>query len=607
VQLTEPEGKRVLWVDKEKMMLRRMEIPIDDQRESLDPSGQFVDFSVSLDLEDITVDPDFDDAAVSIEVPEDGRLVRRFVPEGPLGPSPDLGKPVKEFSFVDGNDLKVTPAALKDKVGVLEFWGTNCAPCKAHTPLLEEAYQQLKGENVVFYAVSTDQPQIPTEVVQKTLESWGASFPLLRDPERNANGVLDVKLTPSLLLVSADGRLQDFHVGMIESSDDLVRKVKKLLAGEELLDEVRAEHQSELDEHQKILDSATIQGSLVDTQPAVAKVAERKLPEKLQAEELWKSKLADLAAPVGIVVLQTPAGEAEEIVVLDNGEAVVRYDAAGEKLARVELPAHDECTHGVIRAATDADGKRWFLVAGVGWQQAFLFDDQWKLVMAFPDEKHSGIGDAELLDLKGLGSPQMIVGYWGGRGVQAGTLTGERLWTNRYLDHVMNTVEGPKGEKETSSLWCTSTRGTVLEINSAGQASKEIVVPGHVIVSLQPTFDTSPVHCGISQLNPSQYSVVAFNEESKVQWEYPLPAGAYHSPLPPLQRVDVGGNNNDCLVAGPDGSLHFLSAEGELVDSFDYGEPINDFAVTATDEGLLLWVTAGSRLTAWRIQGESAP
>jgi hypothetical protein len=147
----------------------------------------------------------------------------------------------------------------------------------------------------------------------------------------------------------------------------------------------------------------------------------------------------------------------------------------------------------------------------------------------------------------------------------------------------------------------------VVEIDSAGQASREIVVPGHVIVSLQSTFGTSPVHCGISQLNPSQYSVVAFNEESKVQWEYSLPVGAYHSSLPPLQRVDVGDHKNGCLVAGPDGSVHFLSGKGELIDRFDYGEPINDFAATATDEGLLLWVTAGSRLTAWRIQGESAP
>jgi thiol-disulfide isomerase/thioredoxin len=607
VQLTEPEGKRVLWIDKAKMMLRRMEIPIDDQRDSLDPSGQFVDFTVSLDLEDITFDSDFDDAAVSIEVPENGRLVRRFVPEGPLGLPPDLGKPMKEFSFVDSNELKVTPAALKDKVGVLEFWSTNCAPCKAHTPLLEEAYQKLKGENVDFYAVSTDQPQIPTEVVQKTLDSWGASFPLLRDPERNANGVLDVKITPSLLLVGTDGRLQDFHVGMIESSEELVRKVKKLLTGEELLDEVRAEHQKELDEYQEILDSATIKGSLVDAQPEAAQVAEHKLPDKLQVEELWESKLADLAAPANIVVLQTPAGETEEIVVLDDGEAVVRYDADGQKLARVELPSHDERSHGVIRAATDTDGKRWFLVTGVGWQQAFLFDNEWKLVMAFPDEKHSGIGDAELLDVKGAGSPQILIGYWGGRGLQAGTLTGERLWTNRFLDHILNTVEGPKGEKGTNLLWCTSSRGTVVEVDSVGQASREIVVPGHAIVSLQSTFGTSPVHCGISQLNPTQHSLVAFNDEGKVEWEYPLPPGAYHSPLPPIQRIDVGDDKNGCLVAGPDGSVHFLSAEGELVDHFDYGEPIKDFAAITTDEGLLLWVAAGSRLTAWRIQGESAP
>jgi thiol-disulfide isomerase/thioredoxin/outer membrane lipoprotein-sorting protein len=606
VQLSEPEGKRVLWIDKEKMILRRMEIPIDGQRETLDPSGQFVEFAVSLDLEDIALDPDFDDAAVSIEVPENGRLVRRFVPEAPEGAAPDLGKPVKEFSFVDGSDVKVTPASLKEKVGVLEFWGTNCAPCKAHTPLLEEAYQKLKGENVAFYAVSTDQPQIPTEVVQKTLESWGASFPLLRDPERNANGILNVKLTPTLLLVSADGRLQDFHVGMIESSDELVRKVEKLLAGEDVLDEVRAKHREELDEYQAILDSATIKGSLVDSKPDATEAADRKLPEKLQAEELWKSKLVDLESPGGIAIIQSDGGEPEEIVVVDKGEAVVRYDNAGKKLARVKLPGNKQRDGGVIRGVTDAEGKRWYLVTGAGWDQAFLFDNNWKLVIAFPDEKHSGIGDAELLDLKGIGSPQILVGYWGGRGVQAGSLTGERLWTNRFLDHVLNIVEGPRGEKDTRSIWCTSTRGTVVEIGSVGQVNREVIVPGHTIIALQPVFGTSKLHCGVSQVNTMQCSVVAFNGEGKVQWEYPLPAGAYHT-LPPISRIDPAGNKDSCLVAGPDGSLHFLSVEGELVDRFDYGDRISDLAVVSRDDGIFLWVSAGSRLTAWRIQEESGP
>jgi thiol-disulfide isomerase/thioredoxin len=603
VQLTEPEGKRVLWIDKQKHILRRMEVPIDDQRESLDPSGQFVDFAVSLDMEDITLDPEFDDEAVSIKVPESGRLVRRFVPEAPPGVPEALGKPVKEFSFVDGSEVKVTPASMKDKVGVLEFWGTNCAPCKAHTPLLEEAYQELKDENVAFYAVSTDQPQIPTEVVQKTLESWGASFPLLRDPERNANGVLDVKLTPSLLLVSADGKLQDFHVGMIESSDELVRKVKKLLAGEELLDEVREKHQKEIDEYQKILDSATIKGSLIMSEPESTEAVDRNLPEKLKVEELWKSKLADLQVPGGLAVIQSEGGEAEEIAVIDNGEAVVRYDAEGKKLGRVKLPGSKERVGGVIRGATDAEGKRWFLVTGAGWEQAFLFDDEWKLVMAFPDERHSGIGDAELLDIKGTGSPQIIVGYRGGRGIQAGTLTGERLWSNRFLDHVLNVVEGPSGEKDTRSIWCTSTRGTVVEIDAVGQASREIVVPGHAIVALQPVFGKSEWHCGVSQINPSQYSVVAFNEEGKVQWEYQLPEGAYYA-LPLITRIEPEENEDACVVAGPDGSLHFLDNDGKLIDRFDYGDSINDLAVMPTDGGIFLWVSAGSRLTAWWIQEE---
>jgi outer membrane protein assembly factor BamB len=128
-------------------------------------------------------------------------------------------------------------------------------------------------------------------------------------------------------------------------------------------------------------------------------------------------------------------------------------------------------------------------------------------------------------------------------------------------------------------------------------------VPGHTIVALQPVFGKSEWHCGVSQLNPSQYLVVAFNEEGKVQWEYPLPEGAYQT-LPPISRIEPEDKTDGCLVAGPDGSLHFLDADGALIDRFDYGNPINDLAVMPTDDGLFLWVSAGGRLTAWWIQEE---
>jgi thiol-disulfide isomerase/thioredoxin len=607
--LTEPEGNRILWIDKEKFILRRMEIPIEGQREALDPTKQFTNFSVDLDFEDVAFNPEFDKAAVTVEITGNGRLVRRFVPPPSAGPSEELGKPVKDFVFTDATGAQVTPATLVGKICVFDFWSTDCPPCKEHTPVLEAAYRQLKDtEDIAFYGVSTDPKGLATDVVEKTLQAWGATFPLLRDLDKYSFYSLDVRVTPTLMLLGPDGRLQGAHIGMLTNADELVKKIRQISAGEDLVRQAREEYAKQVDQHAAILNAATIPTSLVDEKPPAAEIAPRKPPENLQTEELWQSKLADVTKPGDVAVLQTLRGEPQEILVLDGGAAVVRFDAQGKHLTRIELPAHQEKENGFVRTAIDAEGGRWFLVSGVGWQQVYVYDKDWKLVFAFPDEPHSGIGEARLCDLKSVGAPSVLVGYWGGLGVQVGSLEGQRLWVNRHLDHVLDVASGPAAESAAESLWCTSTRGTVFEIDADGKSLREFAVVGRTMISLEPqSNDQETVRCGISVGEPGQYTLVAFNKDGEVAWDYSLPSGEFLTQIPSIKIIDLPGQENCRLVVGPDGSLHFLSARGDLIDRFDYGEAITGLATVSTDEGLFLWVSAGERLTAWRITAKSAP
>jgi thiol-disulfide isomerase/thioredoxin/outer membrane lipoprotein-sorting protein len=607
--LTESEGTRVLWIDKSKCILRRMELPIDNQREQMDPTGQYKTFSVDMDFENVVIDAEFDDAAVTIPVPAGGRLVRRFIPPPPVGPSVDLGKPVKEFTFTDASGAKVSSASLAGKVTIFDFWATDCAPCKQHTPTLEAAYQQLKSEeNIAFYGVSTDPKGLSNQSVEKTLQAWGATFPLLRDLDKNAYYNLKVQATPTLMLLDPQGRLQAFHVGLLEGPSELVRKVRQVRGGEDLLQQAKADHARELDEYLAILDAATIEDSLIESGSSPSEIAPRKLPENLRAEKLWQSKLADLGDP-GDVALSTGAqSENQEILVLDGGEAIVRFDRGGNMTGRTVLPTHAENKNGFIRLAIDAEGKQRYLASGIGWQQIFLYDQVWKFLFAFPDEKHSGIGDARFLITDSTGRPDMFVGYLGGRGVQRGNLDGQSIWFNRHLDHVLQVVTGPISESDERSVWCTSTRGTIFQISADGKLQREFPVVGHTMVSLEPQpVEGEQLHCGISQMESRQYSLVAFDTQGEVSWSYELPQGEYAEQIPPIQMLKLPTSGACHLVAAPDSSLHFISLKGELIDRFDYGDQIQGLAADSSEDGTFLWVSAGNRLTAWRITENSAP
>lgn len=607
LSLVEPEGNRILWIDKESFVLRRMQIPIEGQRELLDPAGQFADFSVDLDFSNITLDAEFAETSLALDVPEGGRLVRRFIPPPPPGPSEVLGKPIKEFKFTDAAGNEITPSSMAGKIMVLDFWATDCAPCKENTPRLEEAYQQLKDDSdVAFFAVSTDPKGLPQATIDRTLEAWGATFPSLRDLDKTSYYELDVQATPTLMIVGPDRRLEAIHLGPVDSAESLVSKIRKLRDDGDLVKDAREQHARQLEQHRAIVEAATLERSLIEDKSAPPQPSARSYPSNLKLAELWESNVDDLTEPVNVVGLTNTEDTLEEVLVLDGGTAVVRYDPAGQCLGRVELPEHAESTDGFIRTARDGEGNRSHLVSGLGWQQVFLYDDEWNLRFAFPDEPHSGVADARLVTPEADSLPPVIVGYWGGHGVQAGTLSGERVWVNRHLDHVwqVQAVSTASGQ----SLWCTSTRGTVLQIDSGGQLQRELVVPGHTMVSLAPAArDHHSGHHGLSLTKPGQYAVVAFDEQGEVQWQFTLPEGEFAAAVPQLERISLPGHADALLAVGPEGSLCFIAADGELIDQFAYGQYVSDVAIAPASGGAAVFVAAGDRLTAWQIETDRAP
>jgi outer membrane lipoprotein-sorting protein len=79
VATSNPEGTRVLWIDRETYALRRMELPVEAHRQRIDPDHMFLRFAVRIDFEDVTFGAEIDDASFVIEPPKGAHRVRRFV------------------------------------------------------------------------------------------------------------------------------------------------------------------------------------------------------------------------------------------------------------------------------------------------------------------------------------------------------------------------------------------------------------------------------------------------------------------------------------------------------------------------------------------------
>jgi outer membrane lipoprotein-sorting protein len=82
VATSHPEGTRVFWIDAETYALRRMELPTDAHRLSVDPEKLYLKLAVRIDFTEITFNPEISRTAFLLAPPDNVRVVKAFeVPE----------------------------------------------------------------------------------------------------------------------------------------------------------------------------------------------------------------------------------------------------------------------------------------------------------------------------------------------------------------------------------------------------------------------------------------------------------------------------------------------------------------------------------------------
>lgn len=91
---------------------------------------------------------------------------------------------------------------LKDKVVLLDFWGTFCGPCIAAFPGNNKIYEKYAPQGLVMAGVSIDS-KAALDDFKKTVE---VRYPLLSS-NREVFGAYQIEFTPSTFLFNKDGKL----------------------------------------------------------------------------------------------------------------------------------------------------------------------------------------------------------------------------------------------------------------------------------------------------------------------------------------------------------------------------------------------------------------
>ena len=118
--------------------------------------------------------------------------------------------PAVTFLGIKGE--KITPASLKGKVYMVNFWATSCTTCVAEMPEMVDTYKKYNSQGLEFIAVAMKY-DAPNYVINFT-ETRQLPFKVALDVTGEAAKAYgDVAMTPTTFVIDKDGNIIKRYVG----------------------------------------------------------------------------------------------------------------------------------------------------------------------------------------------------------------------------------------------------------------------------------------------------------------------------------------------------------------------------------------------------------
>ncbi|MDR2881397.1 MAG: TlpA family protein disulfide reductase [Azoarcus sp.] len=116
-----------------------------------------------------------------------------------------------EVGFTTLQGERIDTVALRGKVVLVNFWATTCSTCIEKMPDLSRTYEKFAARGLEIVAVAMDYD--PEAQVRTYAEKAALPFKVARDSDGSAARTLDIRMTPTTVLIDRHGRIVHTYLG----------------------------------------------------------------------------------------------------------------------------------------------------------------------------------------------------------------------------------------------------------------------------------------------------------------------------------------------------------------------------------------------------------
>ena len=128
------------------------------------------------------------------------------------------GIPVPSFELTDLNGKIVRPQDFKDKVVLINFWGTTCAPCLTEIPWLVDFQKRYGPKGLAVLAISM-YGEGPDVLKPYVAEHGMKDFTVVIGSQKTADLFGGVYGLPHTFIVNSQGKFVSSHPGIIDRTE----------------------------------------------------------------------------------------------------------------------------------------------------------------------------------------------------------------------------------------------------------------------------------------------------------------------------------------------------------------------------------------------------